>query len=112
MQGLTSTVTKQLQQIGCLLRKYPNVKIIEHSNQLSLYRDAFGEHSWYEPISVVEHKGTLGQTGESSGHYICDVKQKGTSHWFRTDDEKEPIQIDASDVSKLAYAVLFRRIDH
>ena len=66
--------------------------------------------SGYEAVAVIEYQGTLSRAGVSQGHYICDVKDNNTKQWFRTNDNCTPVQIDTSDVSKNAYAVLFKRM--
>ena len=58
----------------------------------------------------MEYRGSITGTGESRGHYICDVKDFESNSWFRTNDNRDPVQIPSTDVSKLAYVVLFRRI--
>ena len=65
--------------------------------------------SRYEPISVIEYQGVMSPTGVSQGHYICDVKNKSTNRWFRTNDNCEPVQIENSDVSKNGYVILLKR---
>ena len=75
------------------------------------FRDAQGQNNWYEPISIIEHKGTLSQDGISAGHYICDVKEKNSKKWYRTDDKKFPVLITPDEVSRQAYAVLYRKIN-
>ena len=72
-------------------------------------RDATGSKAWYEPISVEEFRGRLHPDGSSEGHYVCDVKENLSNQWFRTNDANLPIPISASEVSKLAYVVLFNR---
>ena len=74
-------------------------------------RDATGSEAWYEPISVVEFRGRLHPDGSSEGHYICDIKEKHSSQWFRTNDNNLPFPIRASEVSKLAYVVLYKRTE-
>ena len=73
------------------------------------YRDAGDCREWYEAISVVEFNGTLSPTGDSVGHYICDVKDSTSSTWFKTNDDKHPVPISNSEVSKYGYIVLFKR---
>ena len=75
------------------------------------FRDALGQDNWYEPISIIEHKGIITRDGISAGHYICDVKEKKSKYWYRTDDSKYPVRITLDDVSTKAYAVLYRRIE-
>ena len=66
--------------------------------------------SGYEAVAVIEFQGTLSRAGVSQGHYICDIKDKESKLWYRTNDNRDPIQISTSEVSKKAYAVLFKRI--
>ena len=66
--------------------------------------------SGYEAIAVVEFQGTLTRAGVSQGHYICDIKNKETNLWFRTNDNRDPFQIGTTQVSRKASAVLFRRM--
>ena len=75
-----------------------------------IFRDAGAFQTWYEAISVIEYKGRLTSTGESQGHYVCDIKDKNTNLWFRTNDNCDPIQISASDVSHNGYVILYKRI--
>ena len=78
--------------------------------QLIVYfRDGKGHQHWYQAIAVIEYVGTLSRTGFSQGHYICDVKEAKSSIWYRTNDEKFPIKLDVSEVSKNAYVVLYKR---
>ena len=74
-----------------------------------LLRDAGGSQVWYEPISVIEYIGRLSPTGESDGHYVCDIKQNTSNFWFRTNDDSSPAQKSSSDVSQNGYVVLFKR---
>ena len=64
----------------------------------------------YEAIAVIEFQGTLTRAGVSQGHYICDIKNKETNLWFRTNDNRDPFQIGTTQVSRKASAVLFRRM--
>ena len=73
-------------------------------------RDATGSVSGYEAVAVIEYQGTLSRAGVSQGHYICDIKDKETKLWFRTNDNRNPSQISTSQVSKKASAVLFKRL--
>ena len=59
---------------------------------------------------MIEFNGTLSSAGDSNGHYICDIKDKITDSWFRTSDETQPISIQNSEVSKLGYVALFKRV--
>ena len=73
-------------------------------------RDSCGIVSGYAAIAVIEFQGTITRAGDSQGHYICDIKDKETNLWFRTNDNRNPIQISTSQVSKKPYAVLFKRM--
>ena len=59
---------------------------------------------------MVEFRGSLTPTGESYGHYICDIKEKTSSLWFRTNDNQHPVEISTSNVSKNGYVYLYKRI--
>ena len=63
----------------------------------------------YEPIAVIEHFGRITDRKRSEGHYICDVKDKKSDKWHRTNDSKMPVMIKISDVTKQGYVVLLKR---
>ena len=63
----------------------------------------------YECIGVIEFDGRLSTSGQSGGHYTCDIKERMSNMWFKTNDEQEPISIQVADVSKYAYIVLLKR---
>ena len=63
----------------------------------------------YEAIAVVTFSGRVDNLGHSHGHYTCDVKDKENNTWFRTNDSTDPVPIEAKDVSKLPYVVLYNR---
>ena len=48
---------------------------------------------------------------EGQGHYICDVKTKN-NQWFRTNDNKIPVQIKAENVTKYPVVVLYKKNRH
>ena len=73
------------------------------------FRDSEGFQDWYEAISVIEYNGRLSPTGESEGHYTCDIKENISNIWFKTNDSRDPIQIRVSDVSEHGYVVLYKR---
>ena len=77
---------------------------------IHFFRDAADNQAFYEPISVIEFQGRVTPTGESSGHYICDVKEKLSNLWFRTNDDCHPVEICPSDVSRNGYVFLYKRI--
>ena len=66
---------------------------------------------WYEPVSVVEFRGSESRTtGESRGHYVCDVKDKHSNLWYRTNDDCLPRLLNMADVSKYGYVILYKRV--
>ena len=64
----------------------------------------------YEAIAVVIFTGRVDNFGQSHGHYTCDVKDKETNTWFRTNDSTDPVPIESKDVSKIPYVVLYNRM--
>ena len=68
-------------------------------------RDEQGNQTWYEALSVIEYRGKVSPTGESEGHYLCDIKEKIRNVWFRTNDNSFPVPIDRNDVSQKGYVV-------
>ena len=80
-------------------------------NDIIICRDSKNSACFYEAISVVEFSGTLQSSGESQGHYICDIKDKSSKSWYRTNDNSRPFQIRLQDVSKYGYVVLYKRKD-
>ena len=80
-------------------------------NYLILYfSDESGFQARYEPISVIDYRGSIANSGETQGHYTCDVKDVNTSVWFRTNDFQNPVQIKTSEVSKHGYVVLYKQL--
>ena len=65
----------------------------------------------YEPVSIIDFQGTVRVTGESNGHYICDIKENSTGLWFRTNDNLEPRPISIEEVTKNAYVILYRKVN-
>ena len=80
-------------------------------NDIILHKDSKNAASFYEAISVVEFNGTLQSSGESQGHYICDIMDKSSKSWYRTNNNSRPFQIRLQDVSKYGYVVLYKRKD-
>ena len=64
----------------------------------------------YEAIAVIQHEGDIAKDGETQGHYICDIKWKCSSTWFRTNDNLIPIPISVQDVTKKGVIILYKRI--
>ena len=75
-----------------------------------MFRDVEGNQDWYEAISVIEYSGRLSPTGESEGHYLCDIKENISNIWFKTNDDSDPVPIRTSDVSQYGYVVLYKRV--
>ena len=66
--------------------------------------------SQYEPVSIIEYRGRVNAAGQSGGHYICDLKDKKSGMWYRTNDNKDPVQINESKISKSGYVILYRKL--
>ena len=52
---------------------------------------------------MIEYKGQLSRDGASQGHYTCDVKDKASKTWFRTNDDCDPIKLKMPEVSKNSF---------
>ena len=76
-----------------------------------VYRDTNDHESQYEAVSIVEFQGSVKNTGESEGHYICDIKDRTSKKWYRTNDNRTPIPITPEEVSKYAYVIMYRKIN-
>ena len=60
---------------------------------------------------MLEYDGRLSTTGESAGHYTCDIKENVSNMWFKTNDDKIPKQIRDSDVTQFGYVVMYKRVE-
>ena len=60
-------------------------------------------------MGVIEYRGSVTTSGHSEGHYICDVKDKFTGKWFRTNDNNLPIEISIENVSTCGYVILYKK---
>ena len=60
--------------------------------------------------SVIQFNGTLSRTGNSQGHYTCDVKARDSNSWFRTNDNSAPMPLNVNEVSQNGYVVLYKKI--
>ena len=80
--------------------------------QYFFYRDVQGDASSYGPIAMIEFSGSLNLAGESNGHYICDVQEKQSKCWYRTNDNAHPKPLLQKDVSKNSYVILYKRCDN
>ena len=63
----------------------------------------------YESVAAIEYQGMISNTGETQGHYICDIKYPHSQHWYRTNDNSIPIPICLEKVSKKPYVILFKK---
>ena len=61
-------------------------------------------------MAIIEFQGSVSTTGRSDGHYVCDLKDRSTGKWFRTNDNNDPQPIELVDVSNFAYVVLYRKL--
>ena len=41
----------------------------------------------------------------------CDVKDKNSGLWFRTNDNATPVEIECTEVSNLPYVVLYQKLE-
>ena len=72
-------------------------------------RDSNDRDNFYQPIAVIAHKGAISSDGSTRGHFTCDIRKKGTNEWCRTSDDRKPMTISSSDVSKNGYVFLYER---
>ena len=75
------------------------------------FRDSLRSYAAFEPIALVEHRGQMSQDGKTQGHYICDLEDKETLTWFRTNDNQPPIAISLDCVTQSPVVVLYRKIN-
>ena len=68
-----------------------------------------GEQFIYDPIAIVEFQGQVDDSGTSSGHYICYVKDSLDEEWFFTNDNYVPQLVNEEDISNLPYVTLYKR---
>ena len=85
------------------------IKIYNIFNIFSSFRDWDGSEANFSPCAIVEHKGHMLDDRETSGHYICDIEDKQTGQWFRTNDNQIPVQIDLESVTKKPVVIMFRK---
>ena len=75
-------------------------------------RDTNNHGSQFEAVAIVEYQGNVRKTGDSAGHYICDIKDRASKQWYRTNDNRTPIPIDVGEVSRFAYVIMYRKIEN
>ena len=48
-------------------------------------------------------------SGESGGHYVCDISEEKSESWYRTNDNSilKPIEVD--EVSRQGYIILYKQ---
>ena len=73
-------------------------------------RDTDDHVNQYEAVSIIEYQGSIKSTGQSDGHYICDIKDRLSEKWFRTNDNNDPKPIKVEDISKNAYVILYKKL--
>ena len=78
---------------------------------MCLLRDSTNETIKFEAVAVIEFQGSVSSSGHSQGHYICDIKERSTQQWFRTNDNNDPVSIEVDDVSQMGYVILYRKIE-
>ena len=76
-----------------------------------LPRDSKGIENSFEVVAVIEYQGQVTASGHSDGHYICDVKDKNSKQWYRTNDDCSPKLMNVSEVTQNGYVFLYRRIN-
>ena len=70
--------------------------------------DNSGNIGYFDPIAVIDHIGSVSPTGDSDGHYLCDIKTK-EGKWMHTDDNRIPIEIRSRKVTKQGTVVLYHK---
>ena len=65
----------------------------------------------FEPIALIEHQGIMLSERETCGHYICDIKDDKSQLWFRTNDNRNPVEINVCDVTQKPVVVLYKKIN-
>ena len=75
----------------------------------NIFRDKTKSEAWFEPLAVIEHRGSMTRDGEGQGHYICDVKSNISKTWHRTNDNNDPISISRGCVTKNGVVVLYKQ---
>ena len=68
-----------------------------------------GFEAIYDPISIIDFQGSINSSGQSQGHYVCDVQEQTSKLWFRTNDNCYPKQISSAQVSNKAYVILLKK---
>ena len=72
-------------------------------------QDSCDVNQTFEPIAVVKHEGNLNLSGNSAGHYVCDVKSFDDQNWYTTNDESIPKLIPKHKVTRYGYIILYKR---
>ena len=80
-----------------------------HSTEKVTIQDIETKKLTYEPIAVIEHDGQLSDSAETTGHYVCDVKDYENSSWYTTNDEHVPELIPKKNVTKYGYIILYKK---
>ena len=48
-------------------------------------------------------------SGESCGHYVCDILEEKSKSWYRTNDNSIPKPIEVDEVSRQGYIILYKQ---
>ena len=64
----------------------------------------------YETIACADFDGQVTREGQSVGHYRCFIKDSVSRCWIKTNDEKDPQEVDVQDVTKSSYVILLRKV--
>ena len=71
--------------------------------------DVGGKIGKFLPLAIIHHSGgVLEQT--TYGHYQADVINKVTRTWFRTSDNDQPKELNASGLTKKGYIFLYKKV--
>merc|ERR1711867_42284 len=71
--------------------------------------DVGGKIGKFLPLAIIYHSGgVLEQT--TYGHYQADVINKVTRTWFRTSDNDQPKELNASGLTKKGYIFLYKKV--
>ena len=74
-----------------------------------IFRDKTKSEACFEPLAVIEHRGSMTRDGEGQGHYICDIKSSISKTWYRTNDNNDPIPISKGSVTKNGVVILYKQ---
>ena len=89
-----------------------SIQILSQPNfKIDSYRDNSEETVQFNPVALIEHQGYMSEGGQTQGHYICDLQDKETGLWFRTNDNQKPVPISLNNVTNKPVVILYRKIN-